>query len=113
MNYDKLTKVTIDDFADAICDEYGIYYSKDYKRLLSYSNPSVKQEIKKRLSKIIVNPKTEVICENAFYNYIRFTNSGFWDSVKSEIILPDGLIIIGDNAPDFINAPPKLRLAVS
>lgn len=98
MNYDKLTKVTIDDFADAICDEYGIYYSKDYKRLLSYSNPSVKQEIKKRLSKIIVNPKTEVICENAFYNYIRFTNSGFWDSVKSEIILPDGLIIIGDNA---------------
>lgn len=98
MNYDKLTKVTIDDFADAICDEYGIYYSKDYKRLLSYSNPSVKQEIKKRLSKIIVNQKTEVICENAFYNYIRFTNSGFWDSVKSEIILPDGLIIIGDNA---------------
>lgn len=92
---DKLTKVTLDDFANAICDEYGFYYSKDFKRLLSYSNPSVKQETKKRLAKIIVNSKTEVICDNAFYNYIRF---GFWNSVKSEIVLPDGLKIIGDNA---------------
>lgn len=98
MNNDLITKVTPDDFVDAIYDEYGLYYSKDYKRLLSYRNPTSAQENKIRIAKIVVNPKTEVICENAF-EHISFS-IGFFPK-KTEIIMPDGLKVIGDNAFAF------------
>ena len=88
----RLTEVYTVDFSEAVRDEYGLYYSKDYKRLLSYKNPVKNQEITQSWTKIIIHPKTEIICENAFCDYNRNSDN------PSELILPEGLKVIGNNA---------------
>ncbi|MBO4661458.1 MAG: leucine-rich repeat domain-containing protein [Bacteroidaceae bacterium] len=110
-----LTEVFLTDFSEAICDEYGFYYSRDYKRLLSYKNPYEKQDkMPRNLKKIIINPKTKIICEDAFRNckayekYIVSHCSGSYQACgleikfdndnKTELVLPDGLEVIGKNA---------------
>ena len=93
-----LTKAAAKDFNDAVCDEYGLYYSKDYKRLLSYKNPLFSQDKRQSFSSIIIHPKTKIICEDAFRDYGTLTCHGFLDSVKTKLILPEGLEIIGNNA---------------
>lgn len=100
MGKEELVKVTSNDFSEAICDDYGLYYSKDFKRLLSYKNRfcTIVEKNKKRYSRIVIHPKTEIICENAFRGYGSFNEYGWFDSIKTELILPEGLKIIGNNA---------------
>lgn len=52
-----LTKVTKQDLAEAIIDEYGAKYSKDGKRLL---------KAPKDFSHYNIKEGTEIICKNAF-----------------------------------------------
>lgn len=88
-----LTEVYSIDFSEAIRDEYGFYYSKDYKRLLSYKNPLHKDDVKNHWTKIIIHPNTEIICENALKGYELYSNY-----ILPELILPEGLKVIGANA---------------
>lgn len=90
-----MTKVLENDFDDAVCDEYGLYYSRGYKRLLSYKNPKKEERIS-LWSKIVIHPQTEIICDNAFLDY------GWYDmyseKIMTELILPEGLKVIGEHS---------------
>lgn len=109
------TEVYSIDYSDAICDEYGFYYSKDYKRLLSYKNPYEKEyKTPRQWEKIIINPNTKIICDDAFRNCkayekyiiirgtIPFQPCGYEikteNECKTELVLPEGLEVIGKNA---------------
>ena len=78
-----LTKVTKQDLAEAIVDEYGAKYSKDGKKLLKapkgFSNYNIKEG-------------TEIIGDSAFYN--RFLGC----RTLTSIIIPSSVIAIGEEA---------------
>ncbi len=73
-------EVTNADTRNYVWDEFGVAYSKDGKKLLSYRENS--------LERYTVREGTEVICGRAFYQC---------DYLK-EVVLPKGLIVIGRNA---------------
>ena len=76
------TKVTDEEIAAGIKDEFGVVYSKDGKRLLKCENDKIEQyEIK---------VGTNVVCDKAF-----------WFCRKlQQITIPDSVSIIGDYAFD-------------
>ena len=76
------TKVTKEDLADAVTDEYGVKYSRDGKRLLNGS------DIDKNIKTYKVKEGTKVICNSAF----EYCHS------LSSLTLPSGLTTIGDSA---------------
>ena len=53
-----ITKVTSDDIANGIKDEFGVIYSPDGKRLLKSTQSDLKY--------YMVHKNTEVICDDAF-----------------------------------------------
>ena len=73
------TKVTKEDLANAIEDEYGVKYSPDGKRLLKGND---------KLNEYQVRPGTKVICDLAFV----------WCRSLQSITLPDSVTHIGDRA---------------
>ena len=73
------TKVTKEDLANAVVDEFGAKYSKDGKRLLKV--PSDIKEYK-------IKDGTKVICDSAFY----------WCTSLKEISIPASVTTIGDYA---------------
>lgn len=75
------TKVTVQDLAIAEKDEYGVYYSRDGKRLLGIER---KDLLPLRAMSYKIKEGTEVICDYAFS-----------DSFIQNITIPDSLVIIG------------------
>ena len=73
------TKVTDEDRAEGVKDEYGVIYSKDGKRLLKGN---------KTLTEYTVRKGTRVICDHAFWCC----------SSLSSLTLPSSLQSIGDSA---------------
>ncbi len=71
-------EVTDEDLKDAIKDEFGVWYSRDGKRLLKGA----------KFKKYKIKEGTRVICDNAFANC----------SSLQEISIPQGVTSIGDNA---------------
>ena len=80
------TKVTKEDLAEAVEDEYGVKYSKDGMRLLLGSMD---------LSYYKVREGTKVICDSAFSG--SNAELGCYPSLIS-IFLPDSLVCIGNNS---------------
>lgn len=73
------TKVTKEDLAEAVTDEFGAKYSKDGKRLLKGCDDIEQYKIKEG---------TKIICDSAFS----------WCSSLQEIAIPNSVTRIGDNA---------------
>ena len=73
------TEVTEEDLANAVEDEFGVKYSKDWKRLLKAS-----RDLK---GKYVIREGVSVICDRAF----------LWCSIES-ITIPNGVVSIGDCA---------------
>lgn len=73
------TKVTDEDLAEAVTDEFGAKYSKDGKRLLKGCDDIEQYKIKEG---------TKIICDRAFW----------WCSSLQEIAIPNSVTRIGDNA---------------
>ena len=71
------TKVTKEDIANGVKDEYGVLYSPDGKRLLK-GNKDIKS--------YTITEGTELICDQAFYRC---------KSLKS-IVIPESVTKIGD-----------------
>ena len=80
------TKVTDEDLAEGVKDEYGVIYSKDGKRLL---------EGNVELKEYTVRKGTRVICDYAFQGYDGLYI--FYNSLTS-LTLPSSLQSIGDSA---------------
>ena len=96
------TKVTDQDRAEGVLDEWGVLYSKDGLRLL---------EGNKNLTVYTVREGTRIICDKAFYyctslktlnlpaGLTTIGNYAFWSCTSLETLnLPDGLTSIGDAA---------------
>ena len=96
------TKVTDQDRAEGVLDEWGVLYSKDGLRLL---------EGNKNLTVYTVREGTRIICDKAFYyctslktlnlpaGLTSIGNYAFWSCTSLETLnLPDGLTSIGDAA---------------
>ena len=97
-----LTKVTEQDLAEAIVDEYGAKYSKDGKRLLKGPCYASLYNIKKgteiignyafhgcaRLTSITIPPSVTAIGDSAFY----------WCYSLTTINIPPSVTAIGDSA---------------
>ena len=82
------TKVTDEDRAEGVKDEYGVIYSKDGKRLLKGNET---------LTEYTVRKGTRVICDGAFGVYI--DEFGFLCySFLTSLTLPSSLKSIGDEA---------------
>ena len=73
------TKVTDEDLAEAVTDEFGAKYSKDGKRLLKGCDDIEQYKIKEG---------TKIICDRAFW----------WCSSLLEISIPNSVNSIGDSA---------------
>ena len=80
------TKVTDEDRAEGVKDEYGVLYSKDGKRLLK-GNVELKE--------YTVRKGTRVICDYAFQGYDGFY---IFHSSLTSLTLPSSLQSIGDRA---------------
>ena len=97
------TKVTKEDLAEAVEDEYGVKYSKDGMRLLLGSMD---------LSYYKVREGTKVICDSAFSG--SNAKLGCYPSLIS-IFLPDSLVCIGNHSfigcvsLSSVNLPLSLR----
>ena len=89
------TKVTYEDLAEGVKDEYGVLYSKDGKRLL---------EGNRTLTEYTVRKGTRVICDSAFWNYC---------SSLTSLTLPSSLQSIGDSAFEDCNSLISLTLPSS
>ena len=81
------TKVTDEDRAEGVRDEFGVLYSKDGKRLL---------EGNVELKEYTVRKGTRVICDCAFEDYGDFYS--FRCSTLTSLTLPSSLQSIGDSA---------------
>ena len=84
-----ITKVTSDDIANGIKDEFGVIYSPDGKRLLKSARSDLKY--------YMVHENTEVICDDAFYEKLAIgccPNPGVY---LREIRLPESVKAIGNN----------------
>ena len=79
------TKVTDEDLAEGVKDEYGVLYSKDGKRLLKGN---------KTLTEYTVRKGTRVICDRAFGAICAFLGC----SSLTSLTLPSSLQSIGDRA---------------
>ena len=73
------TKVTEEDLANAVEDEFGVKYSKDGLRLIK-SNENI--------TNYVVKAGTRVICDDAFYKCIGLTS----------VTIPNSVTSIGNNA---------------
>ena len=82
------TKVTDEDLAEGVKDEYGVIYSKDGKRLLK-GNVELKE--------YTVRKGTRVICDGAFGAIFAFLGCSSLTSLTS-LTLPSSLQSIGDRA---------------
>ena len=80
------TKVTDEDLAEGVEDEFGVIYSKDGKRLLK-GNVELKE--------YTVRKGTRVICDRAFQGYDGFY---IFHSSLTSLTLPSSLQSIGDSA---------------
>ena len=96
------TKVTDEDLAEGVRDEFGVIYSKDGKRLLRGN---------RNLTKYTVRKGTRVICDRAFWNCSSLTsltlpsslqsigNYAFYDCKSlTSLTLPSSLQSIGNGA---------------
>lgn len=94
------TKVTDDDLADAVVDEYGAKYSRDGKKLLSV--PTV-------ITSYIIKDGTEVICDRTFWEHGKMDSIVIPSSISSigygaffgcrsltAIVIPSSVTSIGD-----------------
>ena len=111
------TKVTDEDRAEGVRDEFGVLYSKDGKRLLK-GNVELKE--------YTVRKGTRVICNRAF-EYCKSLSSltlpsslqsigdrAFWGcSSLSSLTLPSSLQSIGDSAFEYCNSLTSLTLPSS
>ena len=88
------TKVTDEDRAEGVRDEFGVIYSKDGKRLLRGN---------KTLTEYTVRKGTRVICDRAFWNCSSLTS----------LTLPSSLQSIGGGAFDGCNSLISLTLPSS
>ena len=88
------TKVTDEDRAEGVRDEFGVLYSKDGKRLL---------EGNVELKEYTVRKGTRVICDSAFWNCSSLTS----------LTLPSSLQSIGDSAFEDCNSLTSLTLPSS
>ncbi len=75
------TKVTKEELAEGVEDEFGVIYSKDGKRLLKCSRAL-------KLVNYNIKAVTKVVCNDAF--------SGFW--LLQGVHIPSSVISIGDSA---------------
>ena len=92
------TKVTDEDRAEGVRDEFGVLYSKDGKRLL---------EGNVELKEYTVRKGTRVICDSAFWNYCSSLTS------LTSLTLPSSLQSIGDWAFEDCNSLISLTLPSS
>ena len=96
------TKVTEEDLANAVEDEFGVKYSKDGLRLIK-SNENI--------TNYVVKAGTRVICDDAFYKCIGLTSVTIPNSVTSigeeaffncsgltSVSIPNSVTNIGDRA---------------
>ena len=85
------TEVTREDLDNGICDEYGIVYSSDGRRLLKGQEDIRTYHIKSG---------TKIICNQAFYIKPEnpFDPHQINTSELTSIIIPDSVITIGSNA---------------
>ena len=74
------TEVTEEDIANGICDEFGVVYSRDGKRLLIYNDDN--------LSKYSIKKGTKVIGDYAFS----------WCTSLQSIVIPNSVKSIGEEA---------------
>ena len=103
------TKVTDEDLAEGVKDEFGVIYSKDGKRLLKGN---------KTLTEYTVRKGTRVICDRAFQGYYYNGFSIFHSSLTSltSLTLPSSLQSIGNhafcdcNSLTFLTLPSSLQL---
>ena len=91
------TKVTDEDLAEGVKDEYGVIYSKDGKRLLKGN---------KTLTEYTVRKGTRVICDRAFGAIYAFLGCISLPSLT----LPSSLQSIGDRAFYGCNSLTSLTL---
>ena len=96
------TKVTDEDRAEGVRDEFGVLYSKDGKRLL---------EGNVELKEYTVRKGTRVICDCAFEDYGDFYS--FRCSTLTSLTLPSSLQSIGDSAFEDCNSLISLTLPSS
>ena len=107
------TKVTVEDKANGVIDEFGALYSPDGKRLLKGVNTA----------SYCIKPGTQVICDKAFMNCtglvsVTIPNSvtHFGDEVffscssLTRIIIPDSVIYIGVGAFSFCDALTRISI---
>lgn len=111
------TEVTEEDLANAVEDEFGVKYSKDWKRLLSAPEGLS--------GEYYIREGVKVIGDFAFGLCSFLTNVGIPDSVISigncafqrcrsltSIDIPDGVIGIGVGAFMFCNLNPQIRTEI-
>lgn len=77
----KNTKVTEEDIKKGVKDEYGVVYSKDWKRLLTAN-------LLRNTTSYKIKPGTLVICDEAF-------SKGYGTRFLTSIQIPDSVKIIG------------------
>ena len=82
------TKVTKEDLAEAVTDEYGVQYSKDRKKLLS--SVGIINQYK-------IREGTKVICDRAFWRDEVLSGCWLFESLQ-EISIPNSVTSIGDHA---------------
>lgn len=118
-----MTEFTDYEYENGIRDEYGVLYSSDGKKLLSYSEELVSYKVKEG---------TEVICDKAFYRCYLLKEIHMPDSIKSigkeafydclllsDIRLSNQLLYIGTGCfkncknLQFIHFPPSLEILES
>ena len=87
-----LTKITEQDLASGIEDEYGVLYSEDGKRLLICKN--------RKLETYSIKLGTKVICNNAFHSC----------SLLKQVIIPDSVISVGNCAFAFCHSIHSINL---
>ena len=108
------TKVTDEDRAEGVRDEFGVLYSKDGKRLLKGNSI---------LTEYTVRKGTRVICDRAFWNCSSLTSLTLPSSLQSigdyafydcnsltSLTLPSSLQSIGDSAFEYCNSLTSLYI---
>ena len=95
------TEVTEEDIANGICDEFGVVYSRDGKRLLKYNDDNLSKYSIKKGTKVIGDYAFS-ICESlqsiVIPNSVKSIGNSAFSGCKSlqSIVIPDSVTSIGD-----------------
>ena len=91
------TKVTAEDLANAIEDEFGVLYSKDGKKIIGFGKTEragkYPEEYGDDIKNYSIKEGTTIICDYAF-----FINLDPWGACLENIFIPESITTIGNYA---------------